>query len=202
MPADITNLNFSIVFILASPIFPLWFHNKLQNINNNYMHTKAVKGVNLFLCVIVKSNCRVKSELFAVLQLEIWYGIRNTSSEPFSSWLLQQSCISVGIATSQVKQKNCIASECTTITYPFITYVLYYDLFLQIVTLCGRNLTMDRYGWLLIPLHLHLAEWRCTKEISGELCVQETLGRQQRILCADSLGTLAQLPFLWLPGSQ
>ena len=98
--------------------------------------------------------------------------------------------------------KNCIASECTTITYPFITYVIYYDLFLQIVTLCGRNLTMDRYGWLLIPSHLRLAEWRCTREISGELCVQETLGRQQRILCADSLGTLAQLPFLWLPGSQ
>lgn len=106
MPADITNLKFLIVFILASPIFSLWFHNKLQNISNNYMHTKAVKGVNLFLCVIVKSNCRVKSELFAVLQLEIWYGIRNTSSEPFSSWLLQQSCISVGIATSQVKQKK------------------------------------------------------------------------------------------------
>ena len=60
---------------------------------------------------------------------------------------------------------------------------------------------MDRYDWSLIPLHPHLEEWRCTREICGELCVQETLGKQQQILCAGSLGTLAQLPFLWLPGS-
>ena len=73
------------------------------------MHTKVVKGVNLFLCVIVKSNCRVKTGVVCCFTTGDM--IRNTQHilrtiQFMIITVTLQSCISVGIATSQVKQKT------------------------------------------------------------------------------------------------